>query len=98
MKTLFDNFFGDLLFFHVVKKKGGRRHPPINRHRWTADELKEVREIFHPFFVKDKTPGQNAVLRGIAQSKERGGLIWKLPAGKIKKKISWLRLHPPPHL
>ena len=76
------------------KKTSEKRKVITNRHRWTPEEIAELKTIFEQWFKEDSTPGNKVIAKAKQHSKEKNGLIWKLESDKIKKKISWMRLHP----
>ena len=63
------------------------------RHTWTIEEIEETKVLFKDFFRRDVTPGSDAVMKAMAQSKKMLGHIRKLKPDNIKKKVSWIRLH-----
>jgi hypothetical protein len=63
------------------------------RHKWSVDELNEVKHLFKNYFAQGKTPGEAAVQRAMTISKTKGGSIWKLPLKRIKSKVLYMRLH-----
>jgi hypothetical protein len=73
-----------------VKKKKEIRQ----RHKWTEEEILELKEVFRKFFLENKIPGMKDIEKLKIKSKNKGGKIWLLSTDKIKKKISWIRLHP----
>ena len=70
-----------------------RKQKPKTRrtvHKWTEEEVGEIKRIFKSFLLIKKTPGEDEIRKGIKISKTKNGFIHKLPIDKIKKKISWL--------
>ena len=57
------------------KKKGEKKEKKLsqNSHKWTAEEIAEVRQVYKASFTACKTPGQATLIQGITQSKQRGG-------------------------
>ena len=84
-----------VLPIHPAKPRAARKPTGGNRHSWTPDEIREVFQLFKKWFQAERTPGQTAIKSGIKKSKALNGNIGKIPQDIIKKKISWLRLHPP---
>ncbi|PIK48407.1 putative proteoglycan 4-like [Apostichopus japonicus] len=80
-----------LLIFDHTKKRKRRTSKP--RHKWTHEEIDELKQLFDIYFRKDKTAGEKAVKKAMERSREREGTVWQLPLKSIKSKVSWLRLH-----
>lgn len=76
---------------HTEKKK--KKKKMINRHRWTVEEINEVKRLFRKYLEKSITPGVQAIKEAIASSKENDGAIWRLNPDNITKKVSWLKLN-----
>ena len=65
------------------------------RHKWSDDDIAELKTLFKAFFEKDKTPGEDEVRHVQEKSRKAGGNLWRLSMNQIKSKVSWLRLYPP---
>lgn len=83
-----------MIFCFAVTQKAYKKKS-VPRHKWTMAEIEETRDLFKNFFGIDKTPGIAAVKKAQETSRTNGGLLWKLPVGIIKSKVSWLRMHAP---
>jgi hypothetical protein len=67
-----------------VPKKG------CERHRWTQEEMVELKKLFKIPLRNLKTPGQKEIDKIMKQSKLKLWHIWQLKNANIKKKISYL--------
>ena len=71
-----------------LSKKGEKKEKKLsqNSHKWTAEEIAEVRQVYKASFTACKTPGQATLIQGITQSKQRGGGFGNSLQTILKKK------------
>lgn len=82
------------ILFVVGNAHKKRKKKTFIRHRWTEEELAEVKKLFSYCFKEERTPTQSEVVAAQKKSKANGGGLWKLSVVVVKSKVSWLRLHP----
>ena len=85
IQITYDNFFSEE---HVDGEENTKKNKESVRQKWTADEVDELKRLFHLNIEKLKCPNTKDIIKAKKISENENGFIHLRKLENIKKKMS----------